>query len=380
MKLIRNTVALAAALLIVACGQKGAQFSIKGNISQGEGKMLYLQEIVGNEMQVLDSVLLDKSGDYLFEQEAPNAPQFYRLSLEDQHIYFAADSAVVIGINAPSKGFSSQYTVSAGPGYNEQIKGVWLAKLQADKKIKYCQELLKQGQITYESYQDSLLYIAEAFKAPLRNELIFKDPRSPASYFALYQQTGGLLFFNILEKADAQAFRAVATAFETYYPTSANTESVRQIALQAASIKRQAERSIELEKQITKQAEVHTAPNFKLIDNKGDDCAFKNVVATHDRVLLVFTSYAADWSPQLVNQLRQIYSKNRDKSFEIVAVSVDRDIYFWQNATRTLDWINVHDKEQDAVRLYDVQQLPTFFMISSDKLEKIERIEELLWS
>ena len=63
-KSVSIAIATAALLLIQSCGGKteGPTFTIKGNISNADGKMLYLTNIGIEKSTIIDSVKIGKDG------------------------------------------------------------------------------------------------------------------------------------------------------------------------------------------------------------------------------------------------------------------------------------------------------------------------------
>ena len=127
----------------------------------------------------------------------------------------------------------------------------------------------------------------------------------------------------------------------------------------------------------TRKIEVKDIPETILIDRKGNEQPLSKVVETNDRVLIVFTSYQAEWSPSLVKEQRALYQRHCNNGFQIYEISVDKDLYFWQNATRTLPWITVNDSEGKAALSFNVRSLPTFFLIQDGELKRLQRLESL---
>ena len=66
--------------------------------------------------------------------------------------------------------------------------------------------------------------------------------------------------------------------------------------------------------------------------------------------------------------MRELYNKFHAQGLEIYQVSVDPDEHFWKTQTAALPWISVRaDQEhQNVLTDYNVQQIPTFFLISRD--------------
>ena len=107
-------------------------------------------------------------------------------------------------------------------------------------------------------------------------------------------------------------------------------------------------------------------------------------------MLLDFTMYDdAKISSRNIN-LRELYKKYKEKGFEIFQISYDTREHFWQQSASNLPWTCVRDgsgAQSQYIRLYNVQTLPTFYLINRDneialrdaQIENLEKeIESLL--
>ena len=78
MKHMRKAVAMMlAALTIASCSDN--KFTVEGQIGNAKDSVLYFENVGLEGINVLDSVKLSDDGDFSFRQEAPGAPEFYRL-------------------------------------------------------------------------------------------------------------------------------------------------------------------------------------------------------------------------------------------------------------------------------------------------------------
>ena len=86
-------------------------------------------------------------------------------------------------------------------------------------------------------------------------------------------------------------------------------------------------------------------------------------------VLLDFTAYRTNYTPNYNLMLRELYNKYADKGFNIYQVSVDSDESFWLNTASNLPWTCVYDEStiySSYLKSYNVQQLPSVFLIDRD--------------
>ena len=99
-------------------------------------------------------------------------------------------------------------------------------------------------------------------------------------------------------------------------------------------------------------------------------------------ILLDFTAYKTEYSPNYNMLLRGLYDKYADQGFNIYQVSVDNDESYWINTATNLPWICVRDESSvysTYLKSYNVQQLPSVFLIDRDGniMDRPENTDEL---
>ena len=196
-----------------ACN-RGQVFHVKGVISNAEDKMLYMEHSSMNGVMVSDSIKLGKDGKFSFSGSRPEAPDFYRLRIEDRIINFVVDSTETVNVGSDYGTFSSEYSIT-GSESNVRIKELSLlqAKLQGEVNN------LNGSGMPSGLIQDSLLRMIESYKYNVKRNFIYKEPDKASSYFALFQQLNGFMIFNPLSnREDVKCFAAVATSLNNRYP------------------------------------------------------------------------------------------------------------------------------------------------------------------
>ena len=96
--IFKTIVAGAAVLTLSACNQK--KFHINGTISEAKDSLLYLENLSLDGPVTVDSVKLDESGNFDFSENAPEAPEFYRLRIANQFISLSMHSTETIRVKA----------------------------------------------------------------------------------------------------------------------------------------------------------------------------------------------------------------------------------------------------------------------------------------
>ena len=101
-------------------------------------------------------------------------------------------------------------------------------------------------------------------------------------------------------------------------------------------------------------------------------------MAANNRVVLLdFTAYTSEISPQLNKLLNDIYQQYHSRGLEIYQVSVDQDNVAWRQAAQNLPWITVFDPmsiNSQTIGNYNVNGIPTTFIIKNGEI--VERVED----
>lgn len=360
-----------------ACQDKGAkQFVAEGTITDASGKTLYLEEVGTGNVLALDSITLGDDGTFRFAHDGTHYPMFYRLRLQGgSSIPFSADSVAHISVQAKSADLQGTYTIIEGDQYNHHIREINLLKVQTDKRIDSLLAEHLAGKLSIQQVRDAVDSVCIDFKTTLTTRYIYVDPKSPASYFALFQRKGEGAYFSSEDEGDDRAFAAVATAYDAFYNDAPYTPFLKDMALRAIARRRARRNWEQAAEQMQGKIESIAFPEIKLRDNKEVERSL-TALANEKTVLLSFTAYSAQWSPMLVASMRKLQEAHPELA--IYEVSIDGDSYYWQNAARTLPWISVNDPEGTSLQDYNVQALPAFFVIKGGQLRRISSPEEAL--
>lgn len=360
-------------ICIIAYGcQKSNTFTVKGVVAGSTGQTLYLENTGLSSITILDSVKLKIDGKFTFKQPRPKYPDFYRLRLKNQLIHFSVDSTETITFTADAHNFVTSYTVE-GSENSKAFKEITLAQLDANQELKKLRNSYGMNLIPDSTYQESIMNAVASYKE-IAKKYIFGAPMSPTAYFALFQQIDGLWFFDLYDRTDSKAYGAVATSYKTFYPESPRAKQLESLALQSLKVTRG-------ERQKTIEMENATEVSFIDIELPGiNDKDIKlSDVAKGKAVLVNFTAYQTEWSPAFNMNLSELYSKYKDKGFEIYQISLDSDAHFWKNAASNIPWISVHDPQSiysSIAAIYNVRQLPALFLLNK-KGEMVKRIESV---
>ena len=353
-------------LLIVACN-RAPQFTIEGTIANADSTMLYLENITGTNPILVDSIDLDEKGNFKFACAVPEHAQFYRLRIGNQSINLVVDTVVHITCNSQTQAFATNYTIA---GSDECV--VMREVAVSGGRLK---GIVTQA-MNNESLRVEALDSIATYKARM-TELVLQAPSSAVSYYILMQRVNGLPIFDTYDYADNRVIAAAATAHDIYAPDAPRTEILRNIALQGMAARREEQKqSLEIEASEIAYIDV------ELYDLVGNMRKLSEVVAQNKVVLLDFTAYALDHSPAYNIELNNIYEQYNKRGLEIYQVSFDTDLNRWQTVADNLPWVCVHESDNvhsTLVSLYDIQSLPTCYIIVDNGLQLIrpESMEDM---
>ncbi len=353
------------AMLFSACEKKTeiSGFTVKGKIANAEGKMVYLSNIGTKSVILLDSARVGKDGSYMFSQPRPASYEFFFLAIKgEKPVTFAVDSTETITINSDAKDFYASYTVE-GNSESVQIKEMNDLQSALEKQVG---EMLKSESPAVVKTRNEIYSLIGDFKENITRQYILPAPNKASAYYALTLSLNGEpLYQPKNNRNDSKCFAAVATGLKHRFPNARRTQHLCKLAEDGlAATRPKKEKTIEV-----KEGDITTTGlfNIELPNAVGDTIALSSLAGKV--VLLDFTVYEdAKISSRNIN-LREIYSKYKDKGFEIYQVSYDPREHFWQQSASNLPWTCVRDGEgvrSSYIRLYNVQSLPTFYLINRE--------------
>ena len=357
-KTARLLIVAAAAAVLAGCG--GKKFNVQGQITGAQDSVLYFENVGLAGIDEVASVTLDADGRFAFSSDALEAPEFYRLRIDDQIINVAIDSTETITIKAQYPGMATHYEVS-GSDNNQKIKELALMQIELQGRVI---ALENNRSLPPNVIRDSLLSMLNTYKEVVKRDYIFREPYKSYAYFALFQALGPYLIFDPKsDEEDVKVFAAVATSWDTYFPGAERGANLHNIAIEGLKNKRIMESrrlgAIESEK-IVESGVI----DIELTDNQGHERRLTDLKGKV--VLLDFHVFAMGDSPKRILSLRDIYNKYHAQGLEIFQVSLDTDEHFWKQQTEALPWICVRDADATSsiyLGQYNVQSLPEFFLI-----------------
>lgn len=362
-KVITLALAVAAMAGVTSCNEK--KFHIDGTITGAADSTLYFENMSLDGAVKIDSAKLSEDGTFAFEGTAPTAPEFYRLRIAGQFINIAVDSTETINIKAQYPQMATQYEVS-GSEDCQRIKELSLMQSSLQTQVN---AIARNPELGAQAVADSVSRIVEAYKTRVKTEYIFKAPMKASSYFALFQTiyAGGqpvLLFNPRTSEQDIKVFGAVATSWDTFYPNEKRGENLHNIAIEGMKDVRYLRSQQQAEEIEASKVNTSGILDFTLTDNTGAARSLSSLKG--NVVLLDFHLFADQNSMKRIMSLRELYNKYHAQGFQIYQVAIDGDEHFWKTQTAALPWIStrVDDNTSSVLQLYNVQQVPTFFLLN----------------
>lgn len=352
-----------------ACNQ-GPVFNVEGEISGADGKTLFVEHSSMNGVLKVDSVKLGDKGDFSFSVSRPEAPDFYRLRIDDRVINFVVDSTETVNVKSDYGTFSSDYEIT-GSESNKKIKELSLLLADLQNKV----NKLNNSGLPAGIARDSVFRMIDRYKNTVKSEYIYKEPDKSYAYFALFQQLNGFMIFDpFASKEDVKCFAAVATSLNNKYPHADRSRNLYNMVIKGMKNTRTPQsKPLEIPKEMITETSIIDIP---LKDINGET---KHLTDYKGKVVLIdFTAYATPESGTRTLALRELYKKYSEQGLVIYQVSLDTDEHFWKTACDNLPWVCVRDPYgvySTYVKVYGVTALPTAFLVNRDN-ELVLRLDE----
>jgi len=353
--MMRKLLFFSLVILFTACNNSG-KFYVTGNIADAEKKMLYFEKTGLVKDSLIDSVKLGANGYFRFKSALEEYPGLYKLKLEGQQLVLAVDSTTG---KIEIKGKASDLITSE---INGSVQSVEIQDLRKSV-IKLQQEAdglnAAQNSADSKAVLDTFIQHVTSHKKKVI-DLIMKNPRSMSSYFALYQQVSGTYLFSPFDKEDRPFYSAVATAFTTYMPEFDRSKNLYNLVI--AAIQNEREGRLQKAWQELQNTSAAGFIDIELKDAKG--VARKLSSLTGKAVIIDFSAFETENNVAYTFELRDIYNKYSSQGLEIYQVSLDRNAMLWKKSVANLPWICVRDADGSVANMYNVQSIPTLYLIN----------------
>ena len=363
-----NLALLVLTILTVACQPQVDRFTLNGQIVEADGKTLYLDHMGLDKVEVIDSVKLDAVGEFSFSPVACyDCFDFYRLRIDGKVINLAIDSTETVKVTASLPVMQIAYLIE-GSDNSLRLKDLVMGQMGFYQDLRRLSQQYSNSEANL--FQQKVNEMVDVYKTELMTDYIMPDPGSPCAYYALFLSVNGQMLFNPqADRQDARCYAAVATQMDMRYPDAVRTTHLRNVALKGMAKTSPSRNSVSTEDlgQLNDLIVETGLIEIELADCKGNMQKLSD--QTGKVILLDFTAYKTEYSPNYNMLLRNLYDKYAGQGFNIYQVSVDNDESYWINTATNLPWICVRDESSvysTYLKSYNVQQLPTVFLIDRD--------------
>lgn len=345
--------AIAATAAVFAGCSKPHGWTVEGEVVGTDDYGLALEGFNNGAWYLVDS-LQTNDGYFKYNSAAPAAyPEIMRLSLNGNAIYFPIDSVDRVEILTYADNFSTSYEMTGS---------------QQARTVKSLDSLIN-------------LSVAErgvavtASDPTLKRELFvraFEDSSVLPLYYLVNRPVGQTMLFDKTNSEDLRMYGAVAQRFATERP-----DDPRGQLLAADYKKAKAAQKGEYTELLVPEASLI---EIERADRLGKNHSLSELASQGKVVLLSFTAYSLENSPEYNLLLNMLYDEFHAKGLEIYQIAFDGDETAWKETARNLPWTAVWNSTTDGTAVlanYNVGALPTTFIIDRNGTV-VERVEDPL--
>ena len=355
-----------AAFALYACSSSNSGnnsgFEIKGTLSNSKGESIYLEKLSQSGVLPVDSSSINEKGEFLMNHYSPNVG-FYRLRISNANFaMLVLDSAQKITITADARDLGNTFQADGSADtklfieYNKLAQGQKVRTDSLENIFRTAMITLKLDSLRADSLSKELQKPYEIMVSHY-SDIIAKKIKENSSSFASIMAIQQLRPENYLD-----VYKALDKGLNEKYPENKDIKSYHAMV-------QQAEMMVARTQAIKIGGE---APELILPMPNDKDLSLTSL---RGKVVLIdfWASWCAPCRKELPN-VKRAYEKYKNKGFEILGVSLDKDRTAWLEAISKegLTWPQVSDLkfwQSEACQIYAVQSIPYTVLI--DKQGKI---------
>jgi thiol-disulfide isomerase/thioredoxin/RNase P/RNase MRP subunit p29 len=360
-------------MLIFSCNNQNS-IRIKGKIVTEDETTLYIDKIDLDKIITLDSARVENEKSFRFKIKNASGG-FYQLRVENKiyPLLLHRGEQIVLEMNMNNY---PEYAVE-NSWESGNLRELQKRRIQTQKKLDSVYTLYQDAQS--EKAKKMLSNNYESIIQKYRNaslDYILKNTTSLTSLTALYDKLNGNYVFS--RKRDLQYYKILSDSLGKHYPESRHVKALKNNAQRLIS-------SINAERlmsSIEKKGD-NRLPDLKLANTDRDTVRLSELMGNP-----VILGFWASWNKESIDynlKLIDLYKKYKKRGLEAYMVSLDNKYDDWYRIVKMDEypWINVSDlafPESYAASVYNIQQLPTYYLINRNQDEVIGKnlsIDEL---
>ncbi len=339
-----------------------ADITIKVQLDTNYNSWVYLQRISPNRTYTIDSVFVDKAKYFSLKTKAIQSPDIYIVRFSPKQaisLILFKDQSVKVHIK--SLGKPLKYTLSASPDsqwmkdINNQInRHIY----QFDSIYSTYSKLSNQQRSVLRNQTDSLLRQNQLQLYQGLKHQIKKHPSSLTSIMGLYSNFGNIHILNI--KYDLNLFKEVADSLKALYPTNTHVKAlVAQVQKQEI-----------IKSTISKREELLSVgnhfPNLCFYSLADSIYCLKDCHANYKLIYLWRAQDKKFWD--INPQLTALYKKYNRATFEVIAISAEKDKLSWANYCRMerFKWINLIIEPPQIPQIDPEEVFPRLYLLDKN--------------
>jgi peroxiredoxin len=360
---MKNIIILAlAAFTLYSCSPSDTNtsgFELKGNLSNSKGESIYLEKLSQAGTETIDSTTIDDKGEFLLNHASPTLG-FYRLRINSSNFcMLVLDSAQKVTVTGDARDLGNTFKTEGSPDtklfaeYNalaqtqkvrtDSLENVFRTamvtmKLDSVRADSLSKELQKPYEVMVGAYSARVAAKIKENTASLASIMAIQQLR-PEDYLDVYKMLDKGLTEKYPNNKDIKSFHAMVQQTQMMV---ARTESIK-VGKEAPEL-------------------ILPMPNDK-------DLALTSL---RGKVVLVdfWASWCAPCRKEMPN-VKRAYEKYKNKGFEILGVSLDKEREAWIEAISKdgMTWPQVSDLkfwQSEACQVYAVQSIPYTVLIDKD--------------
>lgn len=352
-----------AAIALYSCSSSdsgnSSGFEIKGNLSNSKGEAIYLEKLSQQGVAAVDSATINEKGEFLMNHYSPSVG-FYRLRISNANFaMLVLDSAQKVTVTADARDLGNTFNVDGSPDtklfleYNKLAQGQKVRTDSLENIFRTAMVTLKLDSLRADSLSKELQKPYEVMVAQYSVILAKKIKENPSSFASI------MAIQQLRPEEYLDIYKILDKGLSEKYPDNKDIKSYHGMV-------QQAEMMVQRTQAIKVGAE---APELILPMPNDKDFALSSL---RGKVVLVdfWASWCAPCRKELPN-VKRAYEKYKNKGFEILGVSLDKDRAAWLEAISKegLTWPQVSDLkfwQSEACQIYAVQSIPYTVLIDKE--------------